>query len=1314
VPKNFRGIRALRTLRAGRGAASLAIEQLETRLLLSTVGDPSSAAANVVVAYPTYRLYQRAGVTPSGSSGPVGYTPSQLRQAYGFNQISFSNGTLVGDGTGQTIAIIDAYDDPNIAQDLATFDTANGLPAPPSFTKVNETGGSSLPSAAPANTWGLEISLDVEWAHALAPGANILLVETNSASTGDMMEAAVGYARTVPGVSVITMSFGVPESDLGSSSETSLNSYFTTPTGHQGITFVASTGDSGAPGEYPAYAPTVLAVGGTTLSIDGSGNYISESGWSDSGGGISQYISQPSFQSGVVTQSTTQRTIPDVAFDADPNSGVGVCDSYDYGASSPWIQVGGTSLSAPSWAALTAVIDQGRVAAGMATLNGGSDTLPRLYALPSSDFHDITTGSNGFAAGPGYDLVTGLGSPLANLIAAALVSAPAPTPGTPSLMPATDSGVSNTDGITNFNNSSPAKALEFSVPDTVIGDTVDIYAGSVLIGSTVATSSSTVVTTNGADALADGVQTITARQAGAAGVLSAASAALSITIDTTPPTVTAQSPASATSVAAPVSSLQLTFSEAMDNTSFTLAGGITSFTGPSGNLVSSLTGYSWSTGNTILTITFTAQSVPGSYQLILAGTVRDVAGNTASSAYTASFTVVATAYSWNMNSNPGWTLNAGSLWAWGTPSGSNGTPSSGYTGSDVVGFNLNDVNSSRTTTTYYATTPALNLTNYENVSVGLWYYLNESRSSVLATVQVLTGSTWTTLATGTNIRDTGWVYQQYQLPSSVNGTSGVEVRFGIGPTGSSWSGTTVWYLDDVTVFGTPLGTISGETFIDANGNGTFDAGEQPLSGVTVYVDLNNSGSYVAGDPSAVSTSNGSYTINSVPSGQYTLREVAPSGYIGTNSQSGAPSVSMAVGGTIAGENLGSFPTVFNTSATTSANSFSVGLNAGKVAITETLGAASPASFTIASGLLPFLTIVGGTGGNTLTVDFTNGDPVPASGLNFTGGAGGGNTLILHGAPGAAAIGINATQITLGSQTITYANVQALRANADLGATGTPPNLTIANAALWLDAGQTLGTLTLNTGGTARFSPNGDLLLAAGALTLGGGTLDLANNHLLVHNESLAAVQAALASGYNNGAWNGTGIITSYAASNPGHGLGYLAGAVFAALHPGTLFFGAAVAATDVVVRYTWVGDTTLRGSVTATDYAQIDTGYLLHLSGWLSGDFNYDGVVDAKDYALIDNAYSLQGGVNGAALIAQHTAQFGAAYSAALAALQTPVVVPSPTPPTPSLPAPLPPPSSDDPSDPGDGPAPGWMNHGRGLAHANWRGLTLRAAAAAK
>src|SRR5262249_38291167 len=146
-------------------------------------------------------------------------------------------------------------------------------------------------------------------------------------------------------------------------------SVFTTPAGHQGVTFIASSGDYGAPVSYPAISPNVLAVGGTTLNLSGN-TWSSETGWSGSGGGLSSVETQPAYQKGIVTQSTTQRTSPDVAYDANPNTGFPVYNSYSNSASAPWAQFGGTSAGAPQWSALLAIADQGRALNGLGTLDG--------------------------------------------------------------------------------------------------------------------------------------------------------------------------------------------------------------------------------------------------------------------------------------------------------------------------------------------------------------------------------------------------------------------------------------------------------------------------------------------------------------------------------------------------------------------------------------------------------------------------------------------------------------------------------------------------------------------------------------------------------------------------------------------------------------------------------------------------------------------------------------------------------------------------------------------------------------------------------
>jgi hypothetical protein len=392
------------------------IEILEARQLLSAA---AASALSKLVAQPTVIVTGTVGGNGRGNSPAInpavaGISPSQMQTAYGINLITF--GSVAGTGAGQTIALIDAYNDPNIISDANTFSTTFGLPqfngsGGPTLQVLNETGGTSLPTNDGADSWALEESLDVEWAHAVAPQANIILYEASS-SGFDLYTAAQTAAATA-GVSVVSMSWGASEYSF----ESGYDSYFTTPSGHAGVTFLASTGDSGAPAEYPAFSPNVVAIGGTTLTLNADNTYASESAWSRSGGGISQYESQPSYQSGKVNgTSSSFRTAPDVSMDA--GSSVAVLDTYNSG----WTAAAGTSLSTPMWAGLIAIANQGLAINGVSPLNGATQTLPTLYNLPSSDFHDITTGNNGFAATTGYDLASGLGTPVANTLVPDIVS----------------------------------------------------------------------------------------------------------------------------------------------------------------------------------------------------------------------------------------------------------------------------------------------------------------------------------------------------------------------------------------------------------------------------------------------------------------------------------------------------------------------------------------------------------------------------------------------------------------------------------------------------------------------------------------------------------------------------------------------------------------------------------------------------------------------------------------------------------------------------------------------------------------------------
>jgi subtilase family serine protease len=320
---------------------------------------------------------------PLASTSPTGLPPATIDSVYGFP------GGLTA-GAGQTIAIVDAYDDPTAAGDLSTFSSQYKLPdcttSNGCFSKVNQTGGTSYPKSN--SGWALEISLDIEWAHAIAPGAKILLVEASSNSFTNLL-AAEDYAGR--NAQYVSNSWGGSEF----SGESSYDSHFS----QTGVSFFVSAGDSGLPAEYPSASPNVISVGGTTLHFSGS-TLTGETGWSSGGGGCSAYETAASAQSSFSEYSNVscggKRATPDVSLDADPNSGVSVYDSTSYYGQSGWFTVGGTSASSPMWAAASA--DKG------AQVNA-------LYVYGNNiTYRDITQGNNGAPCLAGYDLCTGRGS----------------------------------------------------------------------------------------------------------------------------------------------------------------------------------------------------------------------------------------------------------------------------------------------------------------------------------------------------------------------------------------------------------------------------------------------------------------------------------------------------------------------------------------------------------------------------------------------------------------------------------------------------------------------------------------------------------------------------------------------------------------------------------------------------------------------------------------------------------------------------------------------------------------------------------------
>jgi kumamolisin len=342
-------------------------------------------------AHTNHVLMFKSGASPQTT--PSGETPQSLRNVY----------NLPSSGGSGVIAIVDAYDYPTAENDLNVFSSEFGLPACTAangcFSKVYATGKKPAANCG----WAQEAALDIEWAHAMAPGAKIVLVEAASSSFADLF-AAVDVATTQVTSSISTGKVGEVSMSWGGSefsSESSNDFHFS----HSGVVYFGASGDTGGATIYPSASPNEVAAGGTSVNRNSSGAFTSETGWSGSGGGPSRYESKPSYQDGVSGTSSTARSIPDISFDANPNTGVAVYDSTSCSGLSGWLVFGGTSVASPSLA-------------GVVNLAGQFHTsslveLTTIYAnrANAADFRDILTGKAGRnSAGPGYDYVTGVGS----------------------------------------------------------------------------------------------------------------------------------------------------------------------------------------------------------------------------------------------------------------------------------------------------------------------------------------------------------------------------------------------------------------------------------------------------------------------------------------------------------------------------------------------------------------------------------------------------------------------------------------------------------------------------------------------------------------------------------------------------------------------------------------------------------------------------------------------------------------------------------------------------------------------------------------
>jgi len=375
--------------------------------------------------------------TPLASGTAVAtYTPAQIRAAYALPALPATGATLTSAqaaqlGAGQTIYLVDAMNNPNVVAELAAFDSKFGLPtctvtaiatnatlplatAPGNacvLSVVYSTTSGAMTASAPSydSGWSTEISLDVQWAHATAPLARIVLIEAPDSSV-DSLQAAVNLANSM-GHGVVSMSFGAGEGSWTSSVDSSFTS--------ANMSYVASAGDNGAAVNWPAVSSHVLAIGGTTLTY--SSGARSEVVWSSTGGGVSSYTARPSYQASTVPGMGTPagRSVSDVSFNADPTTGQYIAVISQGGSTVGWLSAGGTSLSAPQWAGVLTLANAQRALASKSALGAPHSMLYGTVASTASyyagAFVDVTKGSDGTcptcSAKTGYDNPTGLGTP---------------------------------------------------------------------------------------------------------------------------------------------------------------------------------------------------------------------------------------------------------------------------------------------------------------------------------------------------------------------------------------------------------------------------------------------------------------------------------------------------------------------------------------------------------------------------------------------------------------------------------------------------------------------------------------------------------------------------------------------------------------------------------------------------------------------------------------------------------------------------------------------------------------------------------------
>jgi hypothetical protein len=695
-----------KTAKVGSVAVSTANDYKRACVKITTAGQMACMALmRTNVAH-----HAQAALGPDAAPSGDGYGPSSLQSAY-----ALPSSTA---GSGETVAVVDAFDDPDAASDLATYRSDWGLPACGTgcFEKVNENGATSpLPSAAGSTGWDVEESLDIDMVSAICPLCHIILVEASSADTADL-GAGVNAAVSL-GAKYVSNSYGGSES---SSDPTFDTDYYN----HPGVAVTASAGDDGYGVSYPAASQFVTSVGGTSLSTASNSRGWTETVWGSSSGGegtgsgCSADDAKPSWQTDT---GCSKRTDNDVAADADPNTGLAVYDTYSEGG---WLEVGGTSASSPMIASVFAL--GGTPASG---------SYPSSYIYQhTSNLFDVTSGSDGSCspsylctAGTGYDGPTGWGTP----------------DGTAAF---TSGSTANTVTVTSPGNQSTAVgtavSLQVQASDSASGQTLTYSATGLPAGLSINASSGLITGTP----TTAGTSSVTVTAKDTTGATGSATFTWTVTSSSSGNTVTVTSPGNQSTTAGTAVSLQVKASDSASGQTLTYtANGL-----PAGLSINASSGLITGTPTTAGTSSVTV-------------TATDTTGASGSAAFT-----------WTVNSagtgctaqqligNPG--FETGSISPWSSTSGvladtAEGAPA--HSGSWLAW--LDGYASSHTDTlSQTVTIPA----TCKNAQLSFWLYIQTNDPTNKAydtfTVQVLnsSGTVLSTLATLSNLNTTGG-YSQY-------------------------------------------------------------------------------------------------------------------------------------------------------------------------------------------------------------------------------------------------------------------------------------------------------------------------------------------------------------------------------------------------------------------------------------------------------------------------------------------------------------------------------------------------------------------------